>query len=34
LINDIHSHYFLCRVNNHHINNKNLVFMSHVEIKS
>jgi hypothetical protein len=34
LNNDIHNHCLLCRVNNHHINNKYLVLMSHVKISS
>jgi hypothetical protein len=31
-INDICSHHLPCRVNNHHIDNKNLILMIHVEI--
>jgi len=31
-INDIRSHHLLHWVSNHHINNKDLVLMNHVEI--
>jgi hypothetical protein len=31
-IKDIRSHRLLCRVNNYHIDNKDLVFTSHVKI--
>ncbi len=34
LINDTRSHYLLCRINNHHIDNEDLVLSSHVEISS
>jgi hypothetical protein len=34
LINDTRSHYFPCWVNNHHINNEDLVLLGHVEINS
>jgi hypothetical protein len=30
--NDTRNHSFSCRVNNHHINNKDLIFTSHVKI--
>jgi hypothetical protein len=33
-INDIRNHRLSCWVNNHHISNKNLVFMNHVKISS
>ncbi len=32
--NDIPSHHLPCQVNNHHINNKNLILTSHVKINS
>jgi hypothetical protein len=32
--NDIQSHHLLCQVNNHHISNKDLVFLGHLEIDS
>ncbi len=31
--NDTRSHYLSCQISNYHINNKNLVLTSHVEIK-
>jgi hypothetical protein len=34
LNNDIQKHYLWCWINNHHINNKDLVFPNHVEISS
>jgi hypothetical protein len=34
LINDIRSHHFLFWVNNHHIENKDLVLTNHVKIGS
>jgi hypothetical protein len=34
LIYDTRSHHLMCQVNNHHINNKNLVLLGHVEIDS
>ncbi len=34
LTNDIQNHHPLHQVNNHHINNKNLVLSSHVKINS
>jgi hypothetical protein len=30
--NDTHNHYLSCRVKNHHINKKDLIFTSHVKI--
>jgi hypothetical protein len=32
LINDIQSHHLMHQVNNHHINNEDLIFSGHVKI--
>jgi hypothetical protein len=32
LINDIRSHRFLHRINNHHISNEDLILLSHIKI--